>query len=272
MLHENPLMQDIDVNHWRNLQSLVLESAKEKRRIILIHEDGEILKFVHSQRTEIVKSVDRVDDPHAVAEKVYRDNAEAVDFVAVFERRSFDSFCGRFQDSWRADEDLDEFVHRTYELMDEYPDGIVTYPGAARTTLGLQWRLGASYDDVKGAVRKFVPSDSTVVFGVFDEKTLWATLILGFDADKRIKVITTVDPSQLDLGVEREALVEEIVGWVNERFAPCSLALFTDLAGAREFLARPDKLEALRVLSSRGSLLTGAIPTPLVDVFPASVT
>ncbi len=46
MLHENPQMLDIDVDHWRNLQDLFLESAKEKRRIIVIHEAGEVLKLV----------------------------------------------------------------------------------------------------------------------------------------------------------------------------------------------------------------------------------
>ena len=40
MLHENPLMLDIDVDHWRNLQALLLDSAKERRRIVVIHEDG----------------------------------------------------------------------------------------------------------------------------------------------------------------------------------------------------------------------------------------
>src|SRR4051812_336384 len=112
MLHEDPSMLDIDVEHWRNVQSLVLDSAKARRRIVVIHQDGEILKFVHSDREQIVTSVDRVEDPHAVAERVYRDNADRVDFVAVFERRAFDEYFGSFQGTWRADEDLDAFVHR----------------------------------------------------------------------------------------------------------------------------------------------------------------
>ena len=146
MLHAYPWMADIDVNHWRNMQSLLLESAKEKLRIILIHENGELLKFVHSQKAEIVRKVDRVEDPHAVAEQVYQDNPGQADFVVVFERRAVDRYFAQFQDTWRADEDLDAFVHRQFALMDEYPDGIVTYPGPARTQLGLQWRVGASYE------------------------------------------------------------------------------------------------------------------------------
>jgi hypothetical protein len=263
MLHEDPLMLDIDVVHWRNVQSLVLDSAKARRRIIVIHEDGEILKFVHSDREAIVTTVDRVDDPHAVAERVYRDNKDLVDFVAVFERRAFDEYFGRFQGTWRADEDLDAFVHRTYALLDEYRDGIVTYPGPARNVLGLQWRLGATYEQVTAAVERYVPPSSTVVFGVFDGDALWTTLVLGFDADLRADVVTTVDPSVLTVERGRAAIAEEIVAWVGERYRTCSLALFTSRDGARAFLDAPDKLAALAELQERGDLIAGRVPSGL---------
>ena len=263
MLHEDPLMLDIDVDHWRNLQLLLLDSAKQRRRIVVIHEDGEILKFAHSEREPIVKGVARVDDPHAVAERVYRDNAGTVDFVAVFERRAFDEYFGRFQATWRPDEDLDEFVHRTYELIAEYPDGLVTHPGPARHVLGLQWRLGASRGQVVEAVGRYVPPSSSVVFGIFDGDALWATLVLGFDADLRADIVTTVDPSLLTVARGREAVAEEVVAWVGERYRPCSLGLFTSREGARAFLDATDKLAALHALGERGDLIAEPVPGTL---------
>jgi hypothetical protein len=270
MLHEDPLMLDIDVDHWRNLQSLILDSAKGRRRIIVIHEDGEILKFVHSSRERVARTIDRVEDPHAVAERVYRDNADRVDFVAVFERRAFDEYCGRFQGTWRPDEDLDVFVHRTYELMNEYPDGIVTHPGPARNVLGLQWRLGATYDQVTQAVERYVPPSSTVVFGVFDGDALWATLVLGFDADLRTDVVTTVDTSALTVERGRDAIAEEIVAWVGERYRPCSLGLFAGRDGARAFLGATDKLAALLELREKGDLIAEPVPSGMPFVAHAS--
>jgi hypothetical protein len=266
MLHENPLMLDIDVNHWRNLQTLLLDSAKERRRIVIIHDGGEILKFVHSHREPVVKSVTRVDDPHATAEKVYDDNAGNVDFVAVFERSAFDEYFGRFQATWKPDEDLDEFVHRTYALLDAYPDGIVTYPGPARNVLGLQWRLGATRDQIVDAAKKFVPPGSTVVFGIFADGDLWATLVLRFDADLRIDVVTTVDPSQLIASVSTAAAAEEVVSWVNRRYPPCSVGLFTTLEHARAFLEREDKLVCLRELAEREELIASPVPDGLRSI------
>lgn len=264
MLHAYPLMADIDVNHWRNLQSLLLESAKGKRRIILIHENGELLKFVHSKREEINCTVDRVDNPHEVAKKVYHDNEGKADFVVVFERSAVDRYTARFQDTWRVDEDLDEFVRRQYTMMEEFRDGIVTYPRPARETLGLQWRIGTSYNEVKAAVNKYVEPDSTVVFGIFAGDSLWTTLVLHFDRDRRVNVITTVDPSELTVNQGQEAIAQEVVSWVNCKYPTCSIGLFTDLDSARGFISSENKGATLRQLTEQGKLIA--------DPFPGSLT
>lgn len=270
MLHQDPLMVDIDVNHWRNLQALVLESAKEKPRIIVIHEAGEIQKFVHSQRLEIVRSVARVDDPHAVAQKIFAANADKVDFVAVFERRAFDRYMAQWQDAWRQDEDLDAFVQRTYATMDEFGDAIVTYPGPARSTLGLQWRLGTSYADVKAAVQHFVPANTGVVFGIFEADEPWATLVLRFDGDRRADVVTTIDMSELDASGGRDATAQAMVDWVDRKYGRCSLALFTDQAGARLFLSASDKAAAVRKIAANYWLRAERVPPALTALIPVA--
>lgn len=260
MLHENPSMLDIDVNHWRNLQALLLDSAKAKRRIVVIHEGGDVLKCVHSRRAPVVGAPATIDDPHAVAERLYRANAGSVDFVVIFERGAFAEWVRRFQDAWSADEDLDVFVRRQYALMDEYPDGIVTYPGRARDTLGLQWRLGTTYDEVVGAIRAIVPPETTVVFGVFEGEALWATLVLRFDADRRVDVVTTVDPSVLSLTGGRAAVAREVTDWVERTYGPCSIALFTGLESARAFLATRDKAAAIDDIRTKGDLIAERVP------------
>ncbi|HEX9014664.1 MAG TPA: hypothetical protein VF960_01525 [Chloroflexota bacterium] len=265
MLHANPLMADIDVNHWRNLQSLLLESAKGKRRIILIHENGELLKFVHSHQAEIVKNVQRVDNPRQVAEQVYRDNEGRADFVLVFERNAFDRYTADFQDTWKPDEDLDAYVHRTFDMTGNYGDGIVTYPRPARETLGLQWRVGAGYEQVKRAVNNWIPANSTVVLGIFEGDSLWATLVLHFDADHRADVVTTADTSQLkSTRGDREALARDLVDWANRRYPSCSLGLFTDLESARAFIASDDKGATLHELAGSGKLVANPVPESLV--------
>lgn len=266
MLHENPLMANIDVNHWRNMQALLLQSAKGKRRIVLIHENGELLKFVHSERAEIVKSVTRVDDPQKVAKKVYEDNPGLADFVFVVERNAADRYFYQVQDAWSATEDLDVYVHRMFALLDAYPDGIVTYPGSARTNLGLQWKFGSKYEDVQAAVENFVPVNSSMVLAVFDGDELWGSLVMSFDEQKSITNLTTLDPTELTNTKGMKSCAKEIADWVSKTYSTCSLGVFIDLADAKAFIASDEKLAALKAAALKGNLLVDPMPESLAKL------
>jgi len=267
MLHENPLMTNIDVDNWRNLQQLVLESSREKRRIIVIHERGEIIKFVHSQKNEITKSVDRVNDAAKVAEQIYNDNFANTDFVLVIDRRSVEDFFAKVQNSWKADEDLDVYVHRMFASLDDYPEGIVTFPGSARNNLGLQWRLGAKYEDIDEAIKRFIPAESSLIFGIFDDNVLWASLVLGFNADKKINNITTADPSELDQSGNWKVQSKRMIEWVNKKYPKCSVGIFTTLKEARQILKSDDKLKLILQFKKEGKLLVEPIPEVLIPFF-----
>jgi hypothetical protein len=266
MLHENPLMADIDVNQWRNMQTLLLDSAKAKRRIIIIHEEGEIQKFVHSNQEEINKNIANADDPKEAAKKVFEANKTKADFVVVLERRAVESFFARVQDSWRVDEDLDVYVHRMFATLDEYPDGLVTYPEKARNTLGLQWRIGAEYESVRAAVVSLIPPETTVLLGVFDGDRLWGSLVLSFDDQKKIISITTVDPTEVKSSGKWEVQTRELVDWVNSKFTPCSLGIFTDIENARAFLNSKDKRKGLKQMAENGILIMDPLPKALASL------
>ncbi|MGH3195288.1 MAG: hypothetical protein ACRDNT_05020 [Streptosporangiaceae bacterium] len=260
MLHKDVLMQDIDVAQWRNAQELLLESAKERRRIVVLHDAGTVRKVVHSQGETVRSRPGRVDDPTAIARALYEANSDSVDFVAVFERAAFDAYFAAVQDSWEIDEELDSFVQRTYALLDEFPAGMVTFPGKARSTLGLQWRLGASRDDVARAVANFAEGGSTVVFGVFDKGALWASLVLTFDEAGSIVSVTTADPSEVELAGDPAAVAAAVVEWVCAKHGPCSLGLFLEKAAAEILLAAEDKAAALRDASGNGTLILTPVP------------
>ncbi len=260
MLHENPLMADIDVNHWRNMQSLILDSSKTKRRIIVIHENGEILKFIHTHREEIIKSVSRIDDPQAAAEKIFKDNPGKADFVMVLERRVLERYFGEVQNSWKATEDLDVYVNRMFKKLDDYPQAVVTYPVKASSTLGLQWRVGSSHDEIQEAAAELVPADSTFVLGVFDKDELWATLVLGFDKDKRCDNVTTVDPTELKSLKGFKDVSKEVVDWVSKTYTPVSIGLFMDLETAKKMFATSDKKSVLKSAVLSGKCFVSPAP------------
>lgn len=270
MLHQNPLMADIDVDHWRNLQALLLNSAKAKRRIIVIHEGGKILKFAHSAKAAIFKPVDRISDAKADAKAIYTANSASTDFVMVVDRKASDAYFRAVQDAWTPEDDIDVYVHRSYKLMDDYADGIATYPGPASSRLGLQWRLGASFAEVEAAVQAFAQAERSVVFGVFEGDALWTTLVLRFDANRRIDVVTTVDPTEITATGKRDAVAKAVVDWVSAHYGAVCLGLFTDLAGAKRFLEATNKAEVILDLHRAGALIAKPLTAGLSAVLRVS--
>ena len=63
MLGKDVLMEDIDIDQWRNAQDLLLESSKEKRRIIVLHDNGVVRKCEHTDGIEIVGKPPRSPTP-----------------------------------------------------------------------------------------------------------------------------------------------------------------------------------------------------------------
>jgi hypothetical protein len=236
MLHENVLMADIDVDQWRNAQALLLRSAKACRRLIVIHEAGRVLKFRHTEGLPVNGRVDVIEDPQRVARELYEANQHLVDFVVVMERDAVDSYFAEVQDNWTIDADLDDYVRKTYASLDSYPDGIVTSPGPARETLGLQWRLGASYAEVRAAVGAYVEPRSSAVLGVHADGGLWTSLVLDFDGDLRVTSVTTADPSLVDTQGTPAELVDRLTSWVEKGGKTISLALVMSREAAATFL------------------------------------
>lgn len=237
MLHEDVLMADIDVGQWRNAQALLLRSAKARRRIVVIHEGGRVLKLRHTDGLPLRHAVTVMDDPHRVARELYDAHADITDFVVVLERDAVDSYFAQVQDGWDIDDDLDEFVRKTYAALDSYPDGVVTHPGPARSTLGLQWRL--DFEEVRTAVEAFVVPRSTVVLGVESGGELWSSLLLDFDQDHRVTSITTADPSVVDTRGTPTELAARLTMWAEAAGKTVSVALVLSRAAAEDLLAAP---------------------------------
>ena len=248
MLHAHVAMTDIDVDHWRNLQSLLPESAKARTRIVAIHEQGRVLSVAHSDGAELAGAPTDIEDPQEAARALRRANPD-VDLVAVFERDAVDEHFAAMGASWDPDEDLDDWVRRLYSSLDRDDAGIVTDPAPASAQLGLQWRVGATFAQVRAAVERHVPTGSSVAFAVLDRGTVWATLVVGFDADQRVILVTTADPFA-PLEGSPDQVLDELTALAETRHGPCAVAVALDLADARRLLAAGVTEEAIASCTS----------------------
>ena len=273
MLHAHPDMTNIDTDQWRSLQALLTVSAKARPRIVVIHDRGTLLKLRHTEGRPVQGGVpalgSTITDPHALAVDLYDANVDTTDFVVVFERGAVERHYAAQQDSWEVDEDLDVFVHRGNLALDEQGDGIVAHPGTASGQLGLQFRSGASYEDVVASVGRFVPAGAHVALGVLDGDRLDASLVLGFDEDHAITHITTAQPSAAAPGTLAD-VARQVSDWVSDTHGRCELGLFAQRSEAEELLDNGVSVTGLRRLLDRGRLVAEPLPDELADALGVS--
>lgn len=265
MLHQDVLMADIDVGQWRNAQALLLHSAKGDRRLVVIHDAGRVLKQRRTDGGPVRAPVDRVEDPHDVARTLYEANREEIDLVVVMERDAVDTYFAQVQDAWDIEADLDVFVRGTYAALDDFPDGIVTHPGRARDTLGLQWRVGATHAEAEAAARAYVRPGTTAILAVHGDGRLWTSLVLDFDDEWKVTSITTADPSLVDITGTREDVLERLASWVEGSGKSVSLAIALDRAAADVLLTSPaaERAGALLRLLAQHTVSVGRAPEAL---------
>lgn len=257
MLSKDVLMEDIDVDQWRNAQDLLLESAKEKKRIIILHDDGVIRKCQHTDGIPVIGAPERIINPEKQAKKLYEDNKDNVDFVAIFERKAFDDYFSKVQESWVIDEPLDSFIHRTYELLDQYPDTMLTYPGPAKDTLGLQYRLGIRRNEALVMANKWLIPDSSLLLGIYDEGGLWTSLVLTFDKNMDVTELTTVDAERMDTKGSMKEVTARGLDWMAKHHKSRAIALVWTRKAFDEFRNASDKENSVRQALISGDAIAG---------------
>ncbi len=195
MLDLHAQMIDIDINSWAYLQSKLIRSGRELRRIIIIHEEGNILKFVHSHGKAIRKVIDKITNPFEDAKRVYEANKEIIDYVIIINREGVEEYFAELQEKWDPNESIIEYTIKMRRLLDKYHEKslIVTYPGKPTDYLGWIPTVKINYEDIVKFVRDFIVPESLVVLFVFEEQELKANLILGFNKELKIDLITSLD-------------------------------------------------------------------------------
>ncbi|WP_136610932.1 hypothetical protein [Sinomonas albida] len=121
----------------------------------------------------------------------------------------------------------------------------------------------ASDNDLGRGVDAFVPENSSAVVGIFQDSTLWASLVVTADGSGSLSSVRTVDPGDLGSSGDLASVSSEAVAWVHAHHGPCSLGLFFDRPHAEAFLDASDKAAAIRAASTAGGLILSPVPPAL---------
>jgi hypothetical protein len=246
-------MEDIDKDQWAHAQDILLESSKEKSRLIVLHDNGIIRKIGRTDGTPVVASPESIVDAQSQARKLFEANQDGLDFVAIYERHAFDEYFSRMQNSWIADEPLDSFVDRQYRLLDEYPDDLVTYPGPAKCQMGLQYRFGTERNEAIALAHKWASPNTSILLGIYQEGQLWASLVMSFDGGMDISALTTVDAERVDVVGDISTVTERAMDWLSRTHLSAAAALVWRMPAFEEFKKAENKEAAVAKALMNGS-------------------
>jgi hypothetical protein len=253
----SPDIQMLDINpyQWRHLFDLFF--TNRARQLIIIHENGRVLKAFdtqHGLRPDL--KTQSVSDPPSLALQLYR--AEQVDQVWVLERAALSDYSDALRTIYNPDEDGDRYFQRARLALDDNPQ-LVRYPPRPRG----MYLAGISYEAFEKLIGR-VPAGGTLVLGVFDEHSIWASLILRVERGK-VGLITTTDAIMpIDVRIEdwrpaARLILDRVAAQIGAPFAGlfCAREAFIDL------VTGDDKLAHFKALKTEGSIIFDPCPPDL---------
>ena len=101
-----------------------------------------------------------------------------------------------------------------------------------------------------------------MALGVLDDDRLGASLVLGFDGERTLTHITTMDPSALMPG-ELVDVAAQVTDWVRKQHGGCELGLFAQRSEVEGLLERGVSTGELGRLIADGKLVADPLPTEL---------
>ena len=90
--------------------------------------------------------------------------------------------------------------------------------------------------------------DSTVVLAVHDDNSLWTSLLLRFDKDRKVISIGTADPSLVDFNGDPAEVTKRLVSFADGREGNVGLVVSATREAAERFLAAEDKASVVAEL------------------------
>ncbi|WP_115787667.1 hypothetical protein [Arthrobacter silvisoli] len=154
--------------------------------------------------------------------------------------------------------------------MSDTADALLADPGVGRRNIDpAQWAnlelllADAARDDLAVAVRTFVSAGSSAVVGVFDNDSLWTSLVVSVDHAGAPEWLSTVDGSVAEAAGDMTKAAGQAVKWVQARYGPCSLGLFVDKKHAEALVRASDKAAAVRTAAAAGGLVLSPVPPSL---------
>jgi hypothetical protein len=258
VIDENLVMLDMDPRQFRRLYDLAVPLRKP-RRIILLHDDGHVVKALDTERGLRPDLYGSIGEPEKRAREIF-DAESGIAEVLILERAAMREYFAAMQATYTPTESADEYYDRCLRARDRYPGRIVKYPPQFP---GLQY-LGIDWEDARAFVQRYIPPDSWLFFAAFEADRIWMSWIIGLSGGQVVRVASSDAILPLDASFPGwQTRYRELVDLCNRQLGPVSLGLFTDRDTLVPLLTSSHKGEQFLRAVKNGRIIADPIPAPL---------
>lgn len=262
MIAHDILIQDIDVNGWANLASLVdrntlrlLAGKHEKeisnhKRLFIVYEFNQALKAYHSEKGSILENF-KWSGPRDLESIAHR---EGVDRIGAIEKGALERIYTQFQRRFNMREDYVGQLLGIYDAFRaELDQGIHFFPQRKF--------IRVDYDNIQRIFKFAVREDSVILFYLFEENKVWASCIIG------------VGKQDVNLFTSHDALAAQGIGiynWRNDykkilhaaerKFGKPSIGFFADVRAYARLLLSKKTLKTLNEERKEKNIILEPLP------------
>ncbi|HHV62857.1 MAG TPA: hypothetical protein GXX51_09490 [Firmicutes bacterium] len=252
MLDRNIMVLDIDHQQWRRLYDLIWGPYRGRQRIYVLHDGGRVRKVYHSLLGSLPASGVSVSDPRSCGKEL----AEKYDAdeTVIIERGKLRRLYAMWENSFKQDEDFDEYLSWFFNMIGEAQDGAVYIYTRVPNLRGI------TYEGLRNILTR-LPDGRTAVLSIFHGREVWASLIVG-KAGGRVNLVTTTDALVSDglVITEWKKNYKDILRLVKAKFGWPYLGVFTTREEFERIWRAEDQAAAVRQSFLRGNLILDPVP------------
>lgn len=263
MIHTDALIRAINAEGWGNLLSLTDRANlrrlaglppgehKPKSRLFVIYEGERALTAYHTEKGSVLGGF-RWPGPDKIEEVARRENADRV--VAVHRDAIASSLAAYRNKVGLEGNYVGQLIEIYNTLAGRVDRDVFIYPPRGLRPVG--------FDAAHRGFNFLIPSDSALLFYVFDDDgKLWASVIAGV-TDAEIDLVTTHDA--LGIGGVKisswEKDYRKIISAVGKTFRKPSVGIFCRLGPLARVLLERKPLPALARARKKGDIILDPLP------------
>jgi hypothetical protein len=253
-LDENYEFQNVETAHWLNLLSILPQFTSARGILFLLYQNNEIIHAFHSIQGSRPDLTGPFSSPSIVVQQMQQ--REGIDAVVMVEQGLVVYLLAKIQAAFTPEIDIFQYLEIAHSsLEEEFNRRFHVFPRDFR-----EKGLFSVFNRIRKVLDE-LPTNFVSVITIFEEKTIWASLIVQV-TDGRIQRITTTkaleplgftfDDWQTDYG--------KLLEVVARKFASPTLGFFTDDETLRFLMRSETPLEFIRQARRTNQIILDPLP------------